>query len=242
MAKVKKELAEILARYDLKPDEALWDCHGTLVIYHKTCELIAAKAGITFDPPQIIEARSGDKIVAICAVGRMGDRSEWSIGEAAPGNNKNAYPYAMAEKRAKDRVILKLAGLSAYIHSEEEAEDFKDKPKGAVETETKAAPKAPDTGTRSGQLDSTTAPKPGEEAIARFWKGASYELPGNDLLSFAVKFVKAAATCPHPDALLKFEDDNADHLAAIKNGSASEWQKVQTAISAARKRLTLIAA
>ena len=241
MAKVKKELAEILARYDLKPDEALWDCHGTLVIYHKTCELIAAKAGITFDPPQIIEARSGDKIVAICAVGRMGDRSEWSIGEAAPGNNKNAYPYAMAEKRAKDRVILKLAGLSAYIHSEEEADDFKDKPKGAVETETKAAPKAPDTGTRSGQLDNAT-PKSAEDAIARFWKGASYELPGNDLLSFAVKFVKAAATCPHPDALLKFEDDNADHLAAIKNGSASEWQKVQTALSAARSRLTLIAA
>ena len=241
MAKVKKELAEILARYDLKPDEALWDCHGTLVIYHKTCELIAAKAGITFDPPQIIEARSGDKIVAICAVGRMGDRSEWSIGEAAPGNNKNAYPYAMAEKRAKDRVILKLAGLSAYIHSEEEADDFKDKPKGAVETETKAAPKAPDTGTRSGQLDNAT-PKAAEDAITRFWKGASYELPGNDLLSFAVKFVKAAATCPHPDALLKFEDDNADHLAAIKNGSASEWQKVQTALSAARSRLTLIAA
>ena len=241
MAKVKKELAEILARYDLKPDEALWDCHGTLVIYHKTCELIAAKAGITFDPPQIIEARSGDKIVAICAVGRMGDRSEWSIGEAAPGNNKNAYPYAMAEKRSKDRVILKLAGLSAYIHSEEEADDFKDKPKGAVETETKAAPKAPDTGTRSGQLDNAT-PKAAEDAITRFWKGASYELPGNDLLSFAVKFVKAAATCPHPDALLKFEDDNADHLAAIKNGSASEWQKVQTALSAARSRLTLIAA
>ena len=241
MAKVKKELAEILARYDLKPDEALWDCHGTLVIYHKTCELIAAKAGITFDPPQIIEARSGDKIVAICAVGRMGDRSEWSIGEAAPGNNKNAYPYAMAEKRAKDRVILKLAGLSAYIHSEEEADDFKDKPKGAVETETKAAPKAPDTGTRSGQLDNAT-PKAAEDAITRFWKGASYELPGNDLLSFAVKFVKAAATCPHPDARLKFEDDNADHLAAIKNGSASEWQKVQTALSAARSRLTLIAA
>jgi len=242
MAKVKKELAEILARYDLKPDEALWDCHGTLVIYHKTCELIAAKAGITFDPPQIIEARSGDKIVAICAVGRMGDRSEWSIGEAAPGNNKNAYPYAMAEKRAKDRVILKLAGLSAYIHSEEEADDFKDKPKGAVEAETKPLAKGAEALVGGGMMPAVSPKPAAEDAITRFWKGTSYELPGNDLLTFAVKFVKAAATCPHPDALLKFEDDNADHLAAIKNGSASEWQKVQTALSAARKRLTVLAA
>jgi hypothetical protein len=39
--------------------------------------------------------------------------------------NKTAiYPYAMAEKRAKDRVILKLAGLYGS-HSEEEADDFK---------------------------------------------------------------------------------------------------------------------
>ncbi len=232
MAKaIKKELADILARYDLKPDEALWDCHGTLVIYHKTCELIAAKAGITFDAPQIIEAKSGEKVVAICATGRMGERSEWSIGEAAPGNNKNAYPYAMAEKRAKDRVILKLAGLSAYIYSEEEADDFKDKPKGAVEAE--PAPKA--------AAPAKTPAKPAD-AVAAFWARSSYEIPADDLLAFAAKFVKATEACDHPDALLKLEDDNGDHIAAIKNGSESEWKKVQTALSAARKRLTVLAA
>ena len=31
----------------------------------------------------------------------------------------------MAEKRAKDRVILKLVGLHGYAYSEEEADDFK---------------------------------------------------------------------------------------------------------------------
>ena len=34
----------------------------------------------------------------------------------------------MAEKRAKDRVILKLAGLHGYVYSEDEAEDFKESP------------------------------------------------------------------------------------------------------------------
>lgn len=140
-AKVDPVLVDILKRYDLAPKDALWDCHGTLVIYHRYLERIAAKAGITYDPPQIIEARSADKIVAICVVGRMDGRSEWSIGEAAPGNNKNSYPYAMAEKRAKDRVILKLVGLAGFVYSEDEADDFKTGPKGAVEVdEPPAAP------------------------------------------------------------------------------------------------------
>ena len=56
----------------------------------------------------------------------------WSIGEVAPNNCKNAYPFAMAEKRAKDRVILKLAGLHGYVYSEDEAEDFKESPHEAA--------------------------------------------------------------------------------------------------------------
>ena len=227
MAKVKKELADILARYDLDPKDALWDCHGTLVIYHKHCELIAAKAGITFDAPQIIEAKSGEKVVAICAVGRIGDRSEWSIGEAAPGNNKNAYPYAMAEKRAKDRVILKLVGLSAYIYSEDEADNFKDeKPKGQPED----APKAP------------AAPASISPAVVEFFKRPSYEIPGADLLAVADKLVKAAGFAWHADQLLKLEDDNADHIAALNNQAPASWKEVQTALTAARKRLIVIAA
>lgn len=119
-------IAAILKDYELAPKDALWDCHGTWVMYHRYCEIIAAKAGVKFDPPQIVEANTPDKIVVICVTGRMGDRSEWSFGEAAPSNNKNAYPYAMAEKRAKDRVILKLVGLAGFVYSEEEADDFKD--------------------------------------------------------------------------------------------------------------------
>ena len=69
------------------------------------------------------------KAVAVLATGSIGDYSEWSIGEASPKNNKNAYPWAMAEKRAKDRVILKLLGFAGEVYSEEEADDFKaDKP------------------------------------------------------------------------------------------------------------------
>jgi len=134
-------IVTILQKYDEDPRTAAWDCHGTWVVYHKAIERIAAKAGITFDMPEIVEAKSADRIVAIVARGFMGDRSEWSFGEAAPGNNKNAYPYAMAEKRAKDRVVLKLVGLHGLAYSEDESDDFKP---GAPERKSSAALKRDD--------------------------------------------------------------------------------------------------
>jgi len=123
--KLDPEISEILKAHGCGKDD-VWDCHGTWVVLHKTLEKIAAKEGVQFDPPQIIEANSKDKIVAVCVVGRKGDKVEWSFGEAAPGNNKNSYPYAMAEKRAKDRVILKLVGLHGWTYSEDEADDFRE--------------------------------------------------------------------------------------------------------------------
>ena len=58
--------------------------------------------------------------------GRLGDRQEWSIGEVSSRNCRNDYPFAMAEKRAKDRVILKLLGVAGDTYSEEEADEFTD--------------------------------------------------------------------------------------------------------------------
>jgi hypothetical protein len=122
--KLDPRLLEILKQYGENAEEALWDCHGTWVAYHKAIERIAAKAGVVFDMPQIIEANTAAKTVSIVVAGTMGSKREWSFGEASPANCKNSYVYAMAEKRAKDRVVIKLVGLSG-IYSEEEADDFK---------------------------------------------------------------------------------------------------------------------
>jgi hypothetical protein len=118
-------LQDILRQYHPNPKAAVWDCHGTWVILHKAVEVIAAKAGVKFSAPTIIEADAEKKIVSLCVSGTLGDHEEWSIGEAAPYNNRNTYPYAMAEKRAKDRVVLKLIGLHGEIYSEDEADEFK---------------------------------------------------------------------------------------------------------------------
>jgi hypothetical protein len=93
---------------------------------------MAVKAGITFNRPDIIDASPDNVVITVSGclfktneAGERGSYTEWSFGECSPKNNKNQYPYAMAEKRGKDRVALKLIGLHGLLYSEEEAEDFK---------------------------------------------------------------------------------------------------------------------
>jgi len=119
-------LKRILDDIGLTEKQATWDCHGTTVVLHKALEKVAAKWNITFDAPVFVETDVEKKHAVIMVIGHMEGKSEWSIGEAAPYNNKNSYPFAIAEKRAKDRVILKLVGLHGDVYSEEEADDFKE--------------------------------------------------------------------------------------------------------------------
>ena len=79
-------------------------------------------------------------------------------------------------------------------------------------------------------------------AIVEFFNRASYEMPGDDLLAIADKVVKASGHAWHPDQLLQLEEDNKDHIAALHNQAPASWKDVQTALSAARKRLTVLAA
>ena len=129
--RVPEMVGEVLREIGLTAQDAGWDCHGTYVVLHKALEKVAAKKGIVFDSPQVLAANATAKEAVVLVTGHMGDKSEWSIGEAAPYNNKNSYPFAMAEKRAKDRVILKLVGLHGDVYSEDEADAFKEaRPEG----------------------------------------------------------------------------------------------------------------
>jgi hypothetical protein len=125
-----KKISEVLAKFGEPMAGNVWRVQGTAVIYHKTLERIAAQAKVIFDEPKIIRAEREEAVIQV--TGRLPDgRAEWSIGEALIGVNyrvsgkQAAYVYAMAEKRAKDRVILKLIELHGYVYSEEEADEFK---------------------------------------------------------------------------------------------------------------------
>lgn len=123
MSKLPEKLEKLRTEHKLNRDD-FWQAHGAWCIKHKALEAIAQAIGIKWDQPQILEQDSASA-VSMIVTGRLGEIAEWSVGEASPKNNKNAYPWAMAEKRAKDRVILKLVGVAGDVYSEEEADDFK---------------------------------------------------------------------------------------------------------------------
>lgn len=130
MGRPSKQIMDFMAQYKIDSDE-IWEVRsgGAWAVKHAALERVAAEQKITFDPPSFVENNSANKIVALVVTGRMGDRVEWSIGEASPSNYRTtekmaAYPYAMAEKRAKDRVILKLLNSHGTLYSDAEADEF----------------------------------------------------------------------------------------------------------------------
>jgi hypothetical protein len=151
MNSTEKKITETLAKFGEPMAGNVWRVQGTVVIYHKALERIAAQAQIRFDPPTIVRAERDEAVILVA--GRMGERLEWSIGEALVGVNyrvsgkQAAYVYAMAEKRAKDRVILKLIELHGLVYSEEEADEFKQGRPGLAEAQPAqdAAPEVADT-------------------------------------------------------------------------------------------------
>lgn len=169
MANIPEKLKVILKKLGHTPQSATWDCHGTPVVLHKVLEQVAADQGITFDMPTMIEADAEKKKVVMLVSGRLGDAVEWSIGEAVPYNNKNSYPYAMAEKRAKDRVILKLIGVAGFVYSEEEADDFQASRPNTVTSVPQRAPAPP-------------PPEPVEENPWRAWVDQEKENISNEVM------------------------------------------------------------
>ena len=134
-----KNLLKYLKEINMTEEEATWKVHETTVLLHKACEKMASLYNIVFDVPTMYAHDIKAKEVAMCVVGHMGDKTAWATGEVAPYNNKNNYPFAMAEKRAKDRVILKLLDLTGDVYSEEEADKFKEEqPKKLMDLDTDA--------------------------------------------------------------------------------------------------------
>jgi hypothetical protein len=133
------EIKELFGKFGASLDrDDVWQVQSAVVIKHKALERLAVAARISFDKPIILRAERDEAVILVhgsmCAADNKNGgetRHEWSIGEALVNVNykvsgkQAGYVYAMAEKRAKDRVILKLAGLHG-LYSEDEADEFKE--------------------------------------------------------------------------------------------------------------------
>ncbi len=120
-------IKEIAEKYKLKTNQSNMDENdfwkhkqsGKWIIKHSACEKIGNIEGIIIGPPQILN--SEQSFVRMVVSGKMGEKMEWTIGEADTKNSQGFYQGMICEKRAKDRVILKLIQASEnQIYSSEE--------------------------------------------------------------------------------------------------------------------------
>jgi len=114
--------------YNLQPED-FWQLRRggktITIITHNACEKIAEMVNIVIQEPQwLSRGRNGVWAVQVMGWKRLQPEHKiWTTGESSPDNCKTDYPVAIAEKRAKDRLILKLVNASEYgVLSESEME------------------------------------------------------------------------------------------------------------------------
>jgi hypothetical protein len=211
MGKPSKQLMEFMSAHKIDADE-IWEVRtgGAWAIKHSALERVAAEHSITFEAPLMLEFHASDKIAVLCVTGKMGERQEWSIGEATPYNCKNAYPFAMAEKRAKDRVILKLLNSHGVLYSEAEADEFERRPNPHV---TRPADIVPETEYDENGQPVDNIPL-GDERIERLPKAkarADFAAAQHEL-----------RLCQTPDDLNAWGQKNANRVESYP----SDWQQI----------------
>tara|TARA_R100000152_G_scaffold18399_1_gene10183 strand:+ start:3537 stop:4163 length:627 start_codon:yes stop_codon:yes gene_type:complete len=132
------KIKELAKKYNLNKDD-FWNLTGNVyIIKHDAVQKIAKIEKIVFENPTIVEHSREHCVLMGTATKNWKDKagteiytSEWTFGEADKKTNcKNAYIFAMAEKRLKDRLTLKLVDAYEYgIYSDTEADEFKNKKK-----------------------------------------------------------------------------------------------------------------
>ena len=117
-------IKELSKKYNLTKNDYWQESRSKKwIITHDACQKIGDMEGIIFGPPQVLNSEQNFVRMVISA--KKGEVLMWSIGEADNKNCKNLYFGAMAEKRGKDRVILKLINAYEYgIYSDVEADNF----------------------------------------------------------------------------------------------------------------------
>ena len=124
--KIDPIVKKILAELKFNEKDCLWEKHGATCMKHRYIEIAGKHKGVSIDNLEEVEKNSDMGVVAVKCTASLGKSKVITYGEASPKNNKNSYPYAMAEKRAIDRAILKLIGVHGFIYSEDEVDSSMD--------------------------------------------------------------------------------------------------------------------
>jgi hypothetical protein len=102
----------------------------TWMMKHHWVERLGDAAGVEVN---YVDWMAATKDFAACQItASLGQKSVITTGEASSMNSTSPYPVAVAEKRAKDRAILKLLGVHGDLLSDEEMEARQEKEEKVV--------------------------------------------------------------------------------------------------------------
>jgi hypothetical protein len=125
----KEELNKLAARYGMKGSHFHADNRGFIIVTRQGIEHIQHQLNIDVRLEAFLPWSSPEegRYVVQCFARRPmpygGELTVQTFGEVSKTNNRNAYPVAMAEKRALSRAVLKLAGLyKEGVYGEDEME------------------------------------------------------------------------------------------------------------------------
>jgi len=111
-----QKINDIIVKYGLHPDW-IYVKHGVRFIKKIGIDKLAIGIG---SPIDMQLAHISDHAVVIKATVVVNTVKFTVFGEVSPQNNKFPYPVAVAEKRARSRVLLSALGLHGFLFGEDE--------------------------------------------------------------------------------------------------------------------------
>ena len=129
LSKSEQDTMKMLFEQNGLTQDDLFKSNHYIIISRSGIEKIQAKNDIHVDyevVPEMTVPTEGLYAVKATAFKRGNpDIVVTTFGETSPKNNRNAYPVAMAEKRAFSRAVLKVSGLYQHgVFSEDESDSF----------------------------------------------------------------------------------------------------------------------
>ena len=209
------KINEIAEKYKLKTNQSNMDENdfwkhkqsGKWIIKHSACEKIANIEGIIIAPPQILN--SEQSFVRMIVSGKLGEKMEWSIGEADTKNSQGFYQGMICEKRAKDRVILKLIQASEEnIYSSEET--FVDEP---LDVKEEYYDPSEDLKERFTSLKADEDFSGDKDLLNQMWKVTKSDESCNDILDMMERRIKGNVKIRKTKEENKANDDKISDIA-----------------------------
>ena len=144
MLNIPSQIIKVAEKYNLKlPNDRkdmtgdVWCIGNNFILKHDALTKIAKNEGVVFHKPEVHIIYNDKQFFGVAMYGEaeLDGYKIWTTADSTTQNTMAKYYFNMAEKRLRDRQVLKLLDLYEYgLYSDVEADDFKNQ----ASTNTKA--------------------------------------------------------------------------------------------------------